>query len=130
MNKEKLIEIYEQGLTKIANSKTIPICDVKYSACQNFHLGYISFKLYNTEVSYSNPYADNANSIASVANVNGKRILFAGDIGNYYNHYAEKETFKKIGDIDIYKVAHHGFHKNDNNNALADLKLIKPEYLL
>ena len=117
-------------LIETANKKGTSICDVKDSVCQNFSLGNINFRLYNVEYLSSSINSqgrfDNVNSICAVATINGRKIYFTGDIGNYYGYNNESITAKQVGDIDIYKVAHHGYTSFNNN--LDALEVIKPEY--
>lgn len=123
---------YKKMITK-ANKKHTKVCDVKKAECQNFSLGNISFKLYNTSFVYSSGLSyknksrlENGNSIAAVATINNKRIYFTGDIGNYFGYNQETKTARAVGDIDVYKVAHHGFTSFNNNQSA--LNYIKPEY--
>lgn len=120
-------------LIEKANKKGTSICDVKDSVCQNFSLGNINFQLYNTEYLYSSIVSsnnqgrfDNVNSVCAVATINGRKIYFTGDIGNYFGHNNESITARLVGDIDIYKVAHHGYTSFNNNQDALDI--IKPEY--
>lgn len=117
-------------LIETANKKGTSICDVKDPVCQNFSLGNINFQLYNVDYLSSAVNSqgrfDNVNSICAIATINGRRIYFTGDIGNYYGHNNESITARQVGDIDIYKVAHHGYTSFNNN--LDALEIIKPEY--
>lgn len=117
-------------LIETANKKGTSICDVKDPACQSFSLGNINFQLYNVDYLSSSINSqgrfDNVNSICAVVTINGRKIYFTGDIGNYYGHDYESITARQVGDIDIYKVAHHGYTSFNNN--LDALKIIKPEY--
>ena len=118
-------------IIKKAEKKNTFVCDVAKSQCQNFSVGNIKFRIYNTEfISASSNLSlknrgriDNANSIATVATINNRRIYFAGDIGNYFGNNQESKTAKQIGDIDVYKAAHHGYTSfNNHQNALNNLK--------
>ena len=120
-------------MINIAKKKKTNICDVKLQKCQVFNLGNTKIKLYNTEFFSSKGVNilhkgrfENANSITAVATINGRRIYFAGDIGNYFGYNQESKTAKKVGDVDIYKAAHHGYVTyNNHQDALSK---IKPEY--
>ena len=121
------------SLIKRAKKKGIYVCNVADSNCQSFSLGNINFKLYNTNffsaslVSRNN-YGrfDNINSVCAVANINGKRVYFSGDIGDYFGHNQETITARQIGDIDVYKVAHHGYVSFNNHQEA--INYLKPEY--
>ena len=116
-----------------ADAAGTAICDVKEPICQSFDLGYTHIDLYNTDFYTSKGIdgldrsrVENANSIAALLTINGKKIYFSSDIGDYYDYQAETNTAKKIGDIDVYKVAHHGYTSYNNN--LVALSYLKPEY--
>ena len=118
------------NIIQTAKSKGTSICDAKDTACQNFSLGNINFRLYNTDFfsatlttkSNYNRF-DNVNSLCAVATINGRRIYFSGDIGNYSNQHQETITANQVGDIDVYKVAHHGYVSfNNHQKALNTLK--------
>jgi len=118
-------------IIKKAEKKNTFICDVATTKCQNFSVGNIKFKIYNTEfISASSNLSsknrgriDNANSIATVATINNRRIYFAGDIGNYFGNNQESKAARQIGDVDVYKAAHHGFTSfNNHQTALNNLK--------
>lgn len=106
------------------------------SKCDSFKFGNFSFKLYNLE-DMTSKYGisrQNINSIVSIASVNNKRIAFMGDFTNVGSGMGGAQvkiatticnkTAKQIGDIDIYKIAHHGY----NGNRDEELKYYKPEY--
>ena len=126
------------GIVKKAAEKAgTKICIVgdKYNSVK---LGNYSFKLYNlTEM--TSKYGikrQNINSIVSLATINGKRALFMGDctnVGSSMNSSQVKiatkicnELAKKIGKVDIYKVAHHGY----NGNREEEIKYYKPNYAI
>ncbi len=116
-----------------ADEKGTAICDVKEEICKSFSLGNIDITLYNTEFYTSKGIdgtdrsrVENANSIATLVTINNKKIYFSSDIGDYYDLTAETNTAKEIGDIDVYKVAHHGYVSYNNN--LTALSYLKPEY--
>lgn len=126
------VETYNHMINLAEEKKTI-ICNVKEPLCQNIDLENIEIKLYNTDFFSANDILgldrsriENANSIVAVASINNRKIYFSSDIGNYYEHDVEISLSKEIGDIDVYKVSHHGF-TSYNNNSLA-LSNLKPEY--
>ena len=122
-------------LVNQAEDKGTTICDVKDEICQNFDLGYTNIQLYNTEFFSSKGIdglnrsrVENANSLVAVATVNGRRIYFASDIGDYFDLNRETITAQEIGDIDVYKASHHGYVSY--NNSLTALSYLKPEYTI
>ncbi len=121
------------NLINSAKKRGTNICDAKNSTCQSFSMGNINFQLYNTDYlkgtlapAGNGDRFDNANSLCLLATINGKRVYFSGDIGNYYGYNRESDTAREIGDIDVYKVAHHGYVTFNNNQDA--LNYLKPEY--
>lgn len=119
-----------------ARSKGTSICVVGTPECNNFKLGNINFKLYNTEFQSANGITgknktrfENCNSTVALASINNRKIYFAGDIGNYFGHNRESIVAKQIGDIYVYKAAHHGYttfnnHQDALNNLQAEYAVI------
>lgn len=121
------------NLIKQAEDEGTTVCDVKDVLCQDLELGTTNLKLYNTEFYNSKGIdgmdrsrVENANSIAVVATINQKKIYFASDIGDYFDNKRETAIAQEVGDIDVYKVAHHGYVSFNNN--LEALSYIKPEF--
>ncbi len=109
------------------------ICDVSSPQCQQFTLGNISFRLYNTQFLIRNGLSsdnegrfENANSICAVATYNGRRVYYSGDIGNYFGNNQESITARQVGDVDVYKVAHHGYVSFNNHQDAVNY--LKAEY--
>ena len=71
-------------------------------------LGDFNIKFYNG--AYKNrriKFGENINSVVTLAEAYGRRILLAGDMNN--KNGKEISLAKKIGKVDILKVGHHGF---------------------
>ena len=129
-----------RNVINYANNKGISICDAKEAVCQKFQLGDINFKLYNTDFhdpkvllshdDYLKHFArfENANSVTAVANIYGRRVYFAGDIGDYFSQKSESIASKQVGDIDVYKASHHGYSVYNNNQK--SLNYLKAEYAI
>ncbi len=124
--------IYKRIINK-AKKKGTYVCDVKKSECQSFSLGNINFRIYNTgffksSLVSSNDYTrfDNINSIVTVATINNKKVYFSADIGNYFGYNQESIIARQIGDVDVYKIAHHGYVSFNNNQDA--INVLKPEY--
>lgn len=119
-----------RSMIKKAQKNGAVICDAESSGCQSFTLGNIGFRLYNTKfintpkLSPANRCRfENANSLVAVATLNGRRVYLAGDIGNYFGYKRESIVAKAVGDIDVYKVAHHGYVSfNNHQDAVNYLK--------
>lgn len=108
-------------------------------SCKSMKLGNYSFKLHNLTNTAVKPYnisRQNINSIVSVATVSGKKILFMGDLTDVGSSMTSAQmkvakqicnnVAKEIGKIDVYKVAHHGY----NGNRQDELKYYKPSYAI
>ena len=123
------------SMIKEAEEKGTTICDVKEELCQSMELGYMHLDLYNTEFvnakgvdGLDRSRVENANSMTLVATINHKKVYFASDIGDYFDKKQETKTAKEVGDIDVYKAAHHGYISY--NNSLEALSILKPEYVI
>lgn len=80
-------------------------------------LGNATLTFYNTHGGNSN---ENNNSLVVLLESGNKRALFTGDAE------AEVErTLTNIGDVDLFKVAHHG---SNTSNSQSLINQIKPEY--
>ena len=89
-------------------------------------LGNISIKFYNGEYrKHFFKYGENVNSVVTLAEVYGKRFVFAGDLN--YKCGDEKRLAKEIGKVDILKVGHHGYFFSTSVNWV---KKLCPEYAI
>lgn len=110
------------------NKNITKICDVKDSRYRNLTVGEIKIKLYNAATDNlqkkDSSNGENVNSVTALATVNGKKIYFAADIVNdkKIKVNAENAAAKKVGKVDFYKVAHHSYSPNNDNEALKYLK--------
>ncbi len=114
----------------------------------NFTFHNMQFEVYNKDDIYKSYYDkchksgitcdENPQSLIYLVKVNGKKILLAGDSINLkktitkngkkeivMQSNVQTNTYKKIGKVDVFKVAHHGF---SSNNPKASIDLIKPKY--
>ena len=97
------------------------------------------------ERDYQDAY-ENLNSIVTLATIYNRKIYLTGDIGNYdivktngnslSSDKQETIVAKKVGEVDVYKVAHHG---NSKYNGYPDIKngksptiknILKPKYAI
>lgn len=120
---------YAQGYTSVINKAQKDKTNIQDAGTiDGFTMGSINFKFYNkefTKYSGSQSKGDNGNSIVALATVNGVRIYFCGDIGNYFGKTQESDTAKEVGHVDVYKVAHHGYTTyNNHEDAIQALSPI------
>ena len=111
------------------------VCDVEQPQCQSINFNGINFSLLNTKFLSAQPIGwtnkgrfENANSIVAYAIINGKKVVFAGDVGDYFGYNQETMMANQVGDIDVYKVAHHGYVTFQNDQAV--LNALRPEYAI
>ena len=86
---------------------------------------------------------ENLNSIVTLVTIHGRKIYLAGDIGDYdiikengyvtSADYQETKIAKKVGKVDVYKVAHHGNAKYNGypdliNGKSPSISILKPKY--
>ena len=120
-----------QKIVDTAIEKKSSVCNIKLSKCQNIKLGSMKIRLYNTKFFTENngiTVNDNVNSVASLVKWNNRKVYFTGDLGNYAGLTQETRIAKKVRDIDIYKTAHHGYVKCNNNQTA--LNYLKAEYAI
>lgn len=120
---------YKRVITKAQKDGT-KINNVSETTIQDFKMGSIEFEFYNKGFNvYSDmSRGDNANSIATLANINGVEVYFAGDIGDYWGDTNETDTAKEIGQVDVYKAAHHGY--TSFNNSEEVINTLAPKYTI
>ena len=110
-----------KNIVDISKKKNITIKYINETKNQTIELGNINMKLYNTNL--KNVDDDNDNSIVALATIKGKKIYFAADIGGTLN----ESISKQIGNVDIYKVSHHGVAGNNKKEAI---QILKPKYAI
>ena len=118
------------NLTKVLRSKGIP-----YEFQENFQLGDFNFRVFNqedasqnelevykTQIQSGKPFNidQNLESLGLVVEKNGYKTYFGGD----QILWDEAETAKKVGDVDVVVVPHHG---NIDGVSQIGAQAIKPE---
>lgn len=106
--------------------------------CKKMSLGNMEFDLYNLIDTYDK-YGikrQNINSIVAVGKVNNRKIAFMGDLTNVGGGMSKSdkqlatkmcnEIARKIGQVDIYKIAHHGA----DGNKSEEINCYKPTYAI
>ncbi len=109
----------------VSSKKNIKIKYVSENKNKSITLGNYKFNLLNRNIQTIRENGlENMNSIVALANVNGKKIYFAGDIQNdpAVGNYTEDVVAKQVGKVDVYKVAHHLYNANNSETALSYLK--------
>lgn len=111
--------------------------EVMVTSSTRFSLGEFSFTPYNTGEVFKNSKGkcassvrcdENANSVTYLAKVRSRKIYFAGDIQNVsqLGLYPADAAAKKVGQVDVLKVAHHGL--NNQNSSETEIGYLKPTY--
>ena len=118
------------NLTKSLRAKGIP-----YGFQENFQLGDFNFKVFNqedasqneltvyrTQIASGKPFNidENLESLGLLAEKNGYRMYFGGD----QILWDEADTAKKVGDVDVVVVPHHG---NIDGVSQVGAQALKPE---
>lgn len=75
------------------------------------------------DYTYDGEADENARSLCLYFQHGNKKLLFTGDLDNYFG--GEDKIAEIVGDIDFLKVGHHGY---TGSNTLDYLNTIKPEY--
>lgn len=68
-------------------------------------------------------YGENINSVVTLVEKEGTRVLLAGDIN--YKDGDEREIAKKVGKIDLLKVGHHGYI---GSTSFFWIRTLSPDY--
>jgi len=68
-------------------------------------------------------FGENINSVATLAEIDGKKVLLAGDLN--YKDGDEKRLAPQIGKVDILKVGHHGYV---GSTSFKWIKTLNPDY--
>lgn len=122
MEKEKWDnqEVYDQMVNAL-EKRNIPI--ISNISNDTFVFGDFRLTILNTSYEFgSRIVGENDNSLAVLAEINGKKILLSGDMDNYNGD--EVEVAKQVGKLDILKVAHHSY---SNSTEKEFLSITKPE---
>ena len=89
-------------------------------------LGEISIKFFNGNYKKQFvKFGENVNSVVTLAEVFGKRFVFAGDLN--YKNGDEFKLAKEIGKVDVLKVGHHGYFYS---TSFYWAKKLSPEYAI
>lgn len=114
-------EVYNQMIEALEN-KGVPL--VLNHDSSPFKFGNFTITLFNTEDNKpeKKKLGENDQSYGVLVEKNGKKAFLSGDIDNITGD--EKRLAPEIGDIDLLKVGHHGYH---NSTSSVWLKTLKPE---
>lgn len=98
-------EVYSQMRASL-QSKNVPIIESFDNL--SFYLGSMVITFFNG--TYKKPrltFGENVNSVVTLVECNGKRVLLAGDMN--YKNGLEKRIARQVGRVDLLKVGHHGY---------------------
>ncbi len=114
-------EVYDQMKNALV-SKSIPI--IESFDGHSFKMGEFKITFFNGAYKKSAiKYGENVNSVVTLVECNGFKILLAGDMN--YKNGGERKIAKQVGKVDILKVGHHGY---TGSTSLIWAKTLKPEY--
>lgn len=68
-------------------------------------------------------FGENVNSVVTLVECNGFKILLAGDMN--YKNGGERKIAKQVGNIDVLKVGHHGYF---GSTSLYWSRMLKPNF--
>lgn len=94
----------------------------------SFNLGDLRIVLFNL-YTHNDAEDENANSIVTIVNANGKNYYFGGDINseNKIEQRIADAIKEKCGTIDLMKLSHHGYN---GSNAIDTLDVLRPETII
>lgn len=114
-------EVYDQMVNAL-EKRNVPL--VLNHDGSPFKFGNFTITLFNTEDNKpeNKKLGENDQSYGVLVEKNGKKAFLSGDMDNITGD--EKRLAPEIGDIDLLKVGHHGYH---NSTSSVWLKTLKPE---
>lgn len=99
------LEVYTQMKDALEN-KNVPI--IENFDKEKIELGEFKLTFFNGKYGYlKKKYGENVNSVVTLVEAFGNRALLAGDIN--YKCGDEKAISNEVGNVDLLKVAHHGY---------------------
>lgn len=99
------LEVYTQMKDALEN-KNVPI--IENFDKEKIELGEFKLTFFNGKYRYlKKKYGENVNSVVTLVEAFGNRALLAGDIN--YKCGDEKAISNEVGNVDLLKVAHHGY---------------------
>lgn len=109
-------EVYDQ-MVHALNAKNIPqITDFNG---ESFSFGNFKVTNYYFPHNFTRRYGENSDSVATLLEKDGKRILLAGDTDKSFG--SERKLAKLVGKIDLLKVGHHGLPYSSTKAFLTTL---------
>ena len=114
-------EVYDQMVSAL-NAKKIPI--ISEPDKTPFTLGNFTITLYNTEDPENDEkVGENDQSLGVLIEKDSTRIFLSGDMDNLTGD--EERLAPEIGDVDLLKLGHHGYHYSSTTKFIKNLM---PEY--
>lgn len=115
------VEVYNQ-MKNALEAKGVPIVESFDELALSF--GDMKLTFYNG--TYKKPrlkFGENVNSVVTLVEYNGIKALLAGDMN--YKNGGEREISRKVGNVDLLKVGHHGYV---GSTSVIMAKSLMPKY--
>lgn len=114
-------EVYEQTVNalKERNAERISDFDKAEEALGNFKITFLN----GSAKKRIFKYGENINSVVTLVEKEGTRVLLAGDLN--YKGGDERRIAKQVGKIDLLKVGHHGYF---GSTSFFWAKTLSPDY--
>lgn len=97
-------EVYDQ-MVHALNAKSIPI--ISDIPSKPFKFGNFTITFMNTEYDDTKNIGENDNSVATLVEADGKKVLLTGDLDNCSKD--EERIAEAVGKVDVLKVGHHSY---------------------
>lgn len=97
-------EVYDQMISAL-QAKSVPV--ISDIPTEPFKFGNFTLTFLNTEYDDTKDIGENDNSVVTLAEIDGKRILLTGDLDN--SSKDEERIAEAIGEVDVLKVGHHSY---------------------
>lgn len=97
-------EVYDQMISAL-QAKSVPV--ISDIPTEPFKFGNFTLTFLNTEYDDTKNIGENDNSVVTLAEIGGKRILLTGDLDN--SSKDEERIAEAVGEVDVLKVGHHSY---------------------
>lgn len=104
VNKWDNKEVYEQMVNACETRGVEIVSDLP---TEEFYLGEMKIRFFNTEPVDKTNIGENENSVGTLIEVDGQKAFLAGDINNMVG--TESDIKDEIGEVDLLKMGHHGY---------------------
>lgn len=97
-------EVYDQMISAL-QAKSVPV--ISDIPTEPFKFGNFTITFMNTEYDDTKNIGENDNSVVTLVEADGKKVLLTGDLDNCSKD--EERIAEAVGEVDVLKVGHHSY---------------------